>query len=317
MYNRRYPYRRQRPQGKPAIYLVINKNSSCFKPKYIDYLKSELSRAQREFHLIEGENSEKIAAQVRQIVNRHPEGIIACGGDGTVNLVAQHISRRSAILGILPMGKYNNIYRSLYGEPSKEAAARHILSGKARRIDHALIGGKFVLGSFGVGLFPELTEIIKDRGIPRFGITWSRYASQAASRVRQQPVSIKMDAFQFDISPRLLQICLLPVTLGIPLTTSSLDDDGKAEVIFDTANGEAILSSFIRMIYKKKYIYSDEIRIYRGHKILMSPMAGRSVYLDGDIFENKTDSLNIEVFEKKIRIYDDSAKPMKETAFEE
>ncbi|MEP0827044.1 MAG: NAD(+)/NADH kinase [bacterium] len=314
---RRHQYQRFRPPNRSTLYLVVNKAASDYLPKKIDSLIAELKKENREFHLIDTDSPAGASTLIRQAVNRHPEGIIACGGDGTVNLVAQHLARRSPILGIFPLGKFNNIYRSLYGEPDTGQAIKHFLSGRARRIDHALVDGNLVLGSLAIGLIPELNEIIGKRRIPRFGISWSRYASQAAARVQQTPISIKMDAFQFDIAPRLLNINLLPYTLGLPMTGASLDDDGKAEVIFDVGDGKAILSGYIRMIFKKKYIYSDEIRIYRGHKILLTPLRGKNLYLDGDIIPIKSESLSVEVFEKKIRLFDLEARPAKESAVDE
>lgn len=314
---RRRQYQRFRPANRNTLYLIVNKAASGYDPRKIDSLIADLKKANREYHLIDADSPANASEQVRQAVNRHPEGVIACGGDGTVNLVAQHLARRSPILGIYPLGKFNNIYKSLYGEPDSDRATKHILSGKARRIDHALVDGKLVLGSLALGLIPELNEMIGTRRIPRFGISWSRYASQAAARVQQTPISIKMDAFQFDITPRLLNINLLTYTLGLPMAGASLDNDGKAEVIFDVSDGKAILSGYIRMIFRKKYIYSDEIRIYRGHKILLTPTQGKNLYLDGDIIPIKSESLSVEVFEKKIRLFDLEARPAKESAVDE
>ncbi|MCX6826261.1 MAG: diacylglycerol kinase family protein [candidate division Zixibacteria bacterium] len=235
--------------------------------------------------------------------HRRPTGIIACGGDGTVSTVAQHLIRRFTGLGIFPLGRFNNIYRSLYGEPDIARATEHILSHQSRRIDHGLASGRFFLGSIGLGLIPELFEIISHKGMPHFAISLSRYAAQAAAAVTPMPLSVKIDAFQFDLTPLIININLLPYSIGLPLTPSSIDDDGKGEVIFDFKQGKSILSSFIRHLYKRKYIYSDEIRMFRGERISISPVLGKKLYIDGEIIEHQSPTLDIEIFEKKIIIF--------------
>lgn len=297
-FSRYSPYR-----GPSLFYLLINPGADGYSSKKIDYLTGELKRAGKQFHTIEIATFENALVQLRGIVQRRPEAIIACGGDSTVNLIAQTLIRHSTGLGIYPLGRFNNIYRSLNGEPKLESAAEHILSGKSIKIDHGLASGRFFLGSIGIGLIPELLGQINSKRVPRFGLGWSRMAAMAAANVNTKQISIKIDAFRFDISPRLLNINLLPYSVGLPIASACIEDDGKGEVIFDIGNNSAILSSFIRMIFKKKYIYSDDIRMFRGSKVTISPIPRSKLYIDGEIVDHALDALEIEFFEKKIRIF--------------
>ncbi len=293
-------YTRHRDQ--PVYYLLINPTAAGFSRKKIDFLTNELNKAGKPFHAIDITSFEKALVQLRGIVQRRPEGIIACGGDSTVNLAAQTIIRRTTGLGIFPLGRFNNIYRSLFGEPDLDSSVQHILSDQSKRIDHGLASGRFFLGSVGLGLIPEIFDQMKKGKNPRFGLGWSRLAAQAAATVSPKQISIKIDAFRFDLMPRLLNINLLPYSVGLPIAPAAIDDDGKGEVIFDIGQNKAILSSFIRMIYKKKYIYSDEIRLFRGSKITISPIPRSKLYIDGEIVDHALDMLEIEFFEKKIRV---------------
>jgi diacylglycerol kinase family enzyme len=299
---KRYPDRKFRHYNASDFYIFTNPASAEYNPKKIDYLAAELKKFGKPYQIIEMTSPDSII-RLKGAIQRHPIAIIACGGDSTVNLVAQNLIRRTTILGIYPLGKFNNIYRSLYGDPDTKKAVRHILSGDTIKIDHGLAGGRFFTGSIGIGLMVELAEQMAIKRIPRFGIGWSRIASQAAASVPAKQLSIKIDAFRFDMTPRLLNINLLPYTTGLPIAPACINDDGKGEVIFDIGQDKAILSSFIRMIYKKKYIYSDEIRMFRGRKISIAPLAKCKIYLDGEIFEHPSESLDIEFFEKKIRVF--------------
>jgi diacylglycerol kinase (ATP) len=301
---RKSPNRNTRPpRYEPLFIIIVNSEASQFDKKKISDLSEKISKAGGRYQIIEPNSQGDAIFQIRRIVNSRPEGIIACGGDTTVNLVAQSLVRHTTGLGILPMGRFNNIYRSLYGEPDMNQAIQNILSKKSRKIDHGLVGDRFFLGSIGVGLIPELFESIKKKGAPRFGIGWSRLAAQAAARVPVTPLTIKIESFKFSFAPLMVNVNLLPYSAGLALTSGSIDDDGKGEIIFDVGQDKAIYSNFIRQIAKNKYLYADEIKMFRGSKVSITPIPGNIFYLDGELVEHHAPALEIEIFEKKIRIF--------------
>jgi len=303
---KKYQHRKPYHSRRPTFGIVINEQADGFADDKIDFLISEMARSRFNWHIIKSTAGKEITYQVKRLLTRQPVGIIACGGDGTVNLVAQNLIRRTCALGIFPLGKYNNIYNSLYGRPDLGEAVDHIFSGQNRKIDYGTAGKHFFLGSIGLGLIPNLAELIGQKP-PRFGIGWSRKTSLAAASVKVQQTSIIIDEFKFDITPLFININLLSHSLGLSLTPTSIDDDGKAEIIFDIGQGKANLSRFIRKIFKKKYIYADEIRMYRGQKISITPTEKNKLYLDGEIIKLTDSTLKVETFPNKIRVYFNNA----------
>jgi len=298
--------RRRRPPVKPIFGVVINPQAANYSQKEIDRLISRIAKARANWHVIETTVTREASYQIKKLLQRRPVGIIACGGDSTVNLVARNLIRRTCALGILPMGNFNNIYRSLFGEPNLSEARNEIFSGKHLKIDYGVAGAKFFLGSLGIGFAPALLDIIKQKRIPRFAFGWSRLASRAASEVESGKLNLTLDHLKMEITPRIFNVNLLPYSVGLPFTPMSLPDDGCAEVIFDPEAGQAIISGYIRKIFKKKYIYTDEIMMYRGKKIIVEPVAGKNMYLDGEIWELKEPTLEIEIFQGKIRLFKSS-----------
>lgn len=298
----KYYGKKRRHDIKPTFGLVINPESENYSDKDMDLLIGYIAKSRANWHVIKTSHPKDTVYQIRKLLQRRPVGVIACGGDRTVNLVARNLIRRTSALGIYPLGKFNNIYRSLYGEVELDLAAKHIISSKNEKIDYGLVGGRFFLGSIGLGFMPVLFETLKARNMPRFGIGWSRLASQTAAEVKSKKVTITIDEFQFDVSPTIFNVNLLPYTIGLPLTNMSINDDGLAEIIFDPETGKAVMSGFIRKISKGKYIYTDEVRMYRGKKIMVTDVKGDLFYLDGDIIRNEKQDLEIEIFPAKIRI---------------
>lgn len=290
----------------PNLNIIVNPQAAEYSKNKIDFLINEITAMGGRYFLNVPESAEECTNHIKRIINKQPNGIIVCGGDGTVNLVARSMIRRKIGLGIYPLGRFNNIYRSLYGKPDLKKAVRHILSLRTFRIDCGMAGRQFFLNAVAFGLIPEMLELLLVKKNPRTAIGWSRLAAQAAAAVDIKPISIKLDAFAFELSPQILNINILSHCLGMPVTPASINDDGKSEVAFDVGKKTAIMSSYIRQVYKKKYIYSDEIRMYRGQRISIVDVKGRKMYIDGEITESRTPEIDIEILPGRIRVFHES-----------
>jgi diacylglycerol kinase (ATP) len=136
---------------------------------------------------------EREAAQIaREALQEGAELIIAGGGDGTIEPVASELVGTDAILGVLPMGTFNNFARSLDIPKDLEAACGVILGGYDRRIDVGRANGKhYYYEVAGVGLdaqlFP-LGEQVKNGNWLR----WLQIAAEAW-RYRPQPITMSFD----------------------------------------------------------------------------------------------------------------------------
>ncbi len=85
--------------------------------------------------------------------------IIAVGGDGTVNEIANGIIGSSAIMAIIPAGTQNNFSKLLGLNPKNIAQACDIaLSGNVKNIDVGKINDKFFLNDIGIGLTADIAK---------------------------------------------------------------------------------------------------------------------------------------------------------------
>ncbi len=293
----------------PIYNIIVNPTADKYSADKVKILTDAIISANCRYFITQPDSKRSCIEFLKKIVNKKPNGIIVCGGDGTVNITARNIIRRTISLGILPLGKENNIYRSLYGEPNLNNAIEHILSRNSKRIDYGMADNNFFIGSIGLGFLPELHETLKSKKTyPRFGLSWSRLAATVSSATDIKPVSLKIDAFAFDLTPQLLNINLLSHSSGLKLAPSSICDDGKCEISFDAGDQKAIISNYIRKIFKEKYIYSDDIRMFRGQIITLSNVGGRKLYIDGEIIRLGSGELQVEVHPNRIRVYHKDAR---------
>ena len=101
----------------------------------------------------------------RDAVDRGFEAVIAFGGDGTINEVAQGLIGTDVALGILPGGTTNVMARSL-GMPTDPVEATSYLSHRLRsamrrRINVGRVNDRFFLFSTGMGLDAETVRRVE------------------------------------------------------------------------------------------------------------------------------------------------------------
>ena len=206
-------------------------------------------------------------------------------------------------LGILPMGSHNNIAKSIYGNDDCKTAMERILEESYRLIDVGRVVDQLFIGSIGLGFTPALQESIMVRGVPKFGLGWARLAGGVANEVSPPTRVIKVDTFRFEVSPIMLNINLLPFTCDLPFDCVAIPDDGLAEITFDVGADTQEFSGFVREVYKKKQLFGDHFRLFRGRNIVIQPTRGDKLYLDGEIVELPTDAIEITIDQKKLNVY--------------
>jgi len=262
-----------------------------------DTVKKALSMARSTLGLKRGRRQVPVPVARRGRVT----AVIAAGGDGTVNLAGRLAAEANVPLGVLPMGHLNNIARALFG--SDGSPIDRIMAGKYEKIDTGRIGPFTFLGAIGFGFVPSLARMLADRRPPRFAISWAKLGGRAAAEVKPAKVTIKIDAFRFEVSPLLVSVNLLSTAAGLELSPASIDDDGQAEVIFDRGDQIGEFAGFTRLIVKGRYTYGTGIRLYRGRVIRLSGIGNRDMYVDGDIVEPPSDEMPVAIEEKRLKIF--------------
>ena len=116
--------------------------------------------------------------------------IVAGGGDGTVNSVANAILSHDITLGVLPLGTLNHFARDLGLPTEMRDAAETIIAGHSIRIDVGDVNGLTFLNNSSVGLYPrivQLRERYRARGLEKWIV-----AAWATLRVTRQPRALRV-----------------------------------------------------------------------------------------------------------------------------
>jgi diacylglycerol kinase (ATP) len=312
-------FRRRQVKEKNLHYaILVNKAAARYDAKVVQKLTVAIKKRNGYYTLYEPDSAMGLAKAAQQAVQlnrgklsldsqiaRRGEvtAMIACGGDGTFNLVARAVIDTEIPVGLVPMGRINNAARSLYDSVNTDTAIEKILTGNYRKIDVGQAADQPFFVSVGLGFVPELATEVCEGSLPRFGFGWSQLGARVAARVKMVKSVIKIDTFKFEVEPILLNVHLMPFAASLPFSTASLIDDGEAEVIFDLGNKMGEFSTITRMIQKKKFLYGSDVRMYRGKTISVHPVKGRMFYLDGELIPLPTNTLSIKTGDRQIKAF--------------
>ena len=117
--------------------------------------------AGRSFQLMRIDQPDQLPARARETVQLAQQSggvVVAAGGDGTLNAVAQATLGSGCAFGVLPQGTFNYFGRS-HGIPADLATALQVLlHAPVQPVQVGLVNGRVFLVNASLGLYPKLLE---------------------------------------------------------------------------------------------------------------------------------------------------------------
>jgi YegS/Rv2252/BmrU family lipid kinase len=234
------------------------------------------------------------------------EIIVACGGDGTVNEVAQSLVGTETQLAVLPMGSGNDFFKNL-SRKKKLTDAFHLLSqGKARKIDVGKVTfhsnnqsySRYFFNSLGMGFTGAIAkeartstrkgDLIYLDALSKVGKTYSATAMRLSLQTEQ--------------GEKLISESIFALTVG-----NGKIEGGKFKIAPDATLNDGLLNLAILTTFPKWQLPLWVLRYLRGsqirhkqvhyHKIASATISltkPLDLHLDGEVFENVSGDLVIE-----------------------
>lgn len=148
--------------SRGPLYVVINAGSGRQEADEARRLIGAVfERAGREHEFLPIGNPETlpmVADRAVALALRNGGVVVAAGGDGTVNGVAQQVLGRGCPFGVLPQGTFNYFART-HGIPQEaEAAAQALLRAQVAPVQAGRVNGRVFLVNASLGLYPQLLE---------------------------------------------------------------------------------------------------------------------------------------------------------------
>ena len=287
--------------------LIINPVSGDDEPnsEKVATIQTWLTSAPFEAEVCYTSKERGAGAIAREAVASGVEAVLVGGGDGTVGEVARELVHKRATLGILPIGTFNNIARSIGVLAELPVATMIIAAGHVREIDVGIANDShYFFEAAGAGLdaalFPVGEEIKSGR--------WTRIlqAMRLAFQYEPQPFTITFDRPLSEVVPPTSQTrtsasalachtirrnALLVVAANGPYYGSGFTvaagarlRDGRLTVSVYRRFSKWELFRHFQSITRGRRRYSPKIETFSAKEIELASPNAIAVHIDGQPF---------------------------------
>ncbi len=189
------------------LVVVLNRRSGARRAHeaadLIERLTREAGRACRVHAVRRGAHVPAVARAAVEEARRLGGILVAAGGDGTLNAVAQEAYRESLPFAALPQGTFNYFGREHRLSLELEQALASLLKARPRAVQVGEVNGRLFLVNASVGLYPRVLEereaATREHGRYRWVALWSGIRTVLRER-RRLALRVELDG-----EPRLLE----------------------------------------------------------------------------------------------------------------
>ncbi|HEY5640974.1 MAG TPA: diacylglycerol kinase family protein [Dehalococcoidia bacterium] len=210
--------------------------------------------------------------------------VLACGGDGTLNEVANGLAGTETALGTLPAGT-SNIWAREAGISRKPLeAARLMATGERRLIDLGKAGDRYFMLFAGIGIDAEITRGVslnmKRRvGAAAYGIT----AVREALRWRSRPITVRLDGQEERLDVLMAFAGNTRLYAGLTkITPNAIVDDGLLDVCIYQGAGRLDIAMHTARTLLQSHFKAAKVLSRRVKRLEFDWDEPLPVQIDGD-----------------------------------
>jgi len=213
--------------------------------------------------------------------------IVAAGGDGTVNQVANGLADRKAALGVLPMGSVN-VFAMELGLPlyNLRRCWDIIEDTNIRQIDLPIANGRYFVQLAGVGLD---AQVVKETSLAfkrSFGpLSYLISAAQIAAR---QPPKLFIESAETSVEEGSFVLVGNGRLYGgpFPFFKHAITDDGLFDVVVFKRLGYLEIVKYLQDVVFSSDIKVPEIEYFQTRQLRITSEQDVPLELDGELAGN-------------------------------
>ena len=234
-------------------------------------------------------------ALTEKAIDEKADVVVACGGDGTINEVAQGLVETQIPLGIIPLGSGNGIARHFKIPLEISKSVQVIKKNKLAKMDVGVVNGHYFFGNMGCALESHFIRSYQKN--ERHGI-WAYVIAffDALISFKHQKIQVEYHDNVREISPFIFLVSNANQQgYDFSLTPQAESDDGLLDLFWmEKSNVFNKIKFFLYALLKKKLMGK------RFDLISLSTLKIR--LLDQDDFCVQIDGENLPIFSNYIEI---------------
>ena len=231
------------------------------------------------------------------------DGVLACGGDGTVNETARALCGTEIPLGIIPAGSGNGLARHLNIPIDIDYSLRVIKERNIRNCDFAVANGTPFFCTFGLGFDAAVSHQFakeKTRGL----LTYIKSAIDIYSNYTSQRYTISIDGREPIVREAFLVACCNASQYGNNafIAPEASITDGKLDVIIvkDASRLRTLLVGLDMMT--GMIPHNSQTEIYQASKVTITRDSAGECHIDGEATETSKE-IDVECIPGQLKLF--------------
>lgn len=294
---------------------VVNQNAGKGKgEKVLRLLKAHLAKEMLDAEIL---LTQKPGHATELACNAPSEIVVAVGGDGTINEVANGLVGSNKILGIIPAGSGNDFVKSLEIPTDFFAALAKLIAEKTNKIDCATVecirwqdethagssNKRYFVNGVGIGFDAAVADRTNQIRYLNGTAVYILAVFQTLGKYKSPHFKIQIDS-QFEQSHNLLIAigngrC---VGGGFYLTPDAKVDDGFLDVCLIDEMPVLKILSLMPKVMQGKHEDFPEVKMTRAREISVKAEQPFFVHADGEIVGKNVNEVSIQVVERALTV---------------
>ena len=234
---------------------------------------------------LQGRDADEATDLAHGCVADRVEGLIVCGGDGTVHLAVQALAGTGVPLGIIPAGSGNDVAR-YFDLPRTDpvAAADRVVASRRRTVDLARSGDRYFLTVMAAGFDAVVNERANAMSWPRGQMRYNLATLAELRTFRPIAYTLALDGETLHTEAMLVAVGNGPsFGGGLRITEGALLDDGLLDVVVITRMSRPkLVRSYPRLFTGR--IDGLAEHVHRRVRSVTISAPGIVTYADGERF---------------------------------
>ena len=268
------------------IKIIVNPNAGGGKgQKLYPLLQKKLLERNLNFHLQFSESAEHITLLTHQAQREGYDLIVTCGGDGTAHQVLQAMVGSPCALGIIPVGRGNDLNRNLGIAEDLDSSLDLLKKGKIRKIDVIQVNSdRYMFGVGGIGFDSEVNFISnKLNNFLPGNMAYILPVLYKALTYRPKKVNVRMDD-EVRQGPVLMVAFgnIKSYGKGMQITPLAEPDDGLLDICWIDPVNTLRLYQLFPTVFSGKHINQPEVHYHRTISAEVESSVPMDFYGDGE-----------------------------------
>ncbi|MDR0659716.1 MAG: diacylglycerol kinase family lipid kinase [Prevotellaceae bacterium] len=269
--------------SKRKIAFIVNPISGTkSKARVVSYIRTHPVLRNDNLQLYKTKCAGDATTAARKFAQEGYDIVVAIGGDGTVNEVAQGLMGTDTALGIIPMGSGNGLARDLGLPMNYEKAVDTLAIDKIITIDGGTINEQHFFCTSGIGydaLVGNCFANTKSRGL----ITYARISVAKFLRYKPQSYRLLMDGKELHVKAFLITIANASQWgNNVRIAPEADMNDGLFDVVIVSPFPLYAAPSLGFRIFRKAIHRSHYVRVIKTNHITIEREAEGFIHYDGE-----------------------------------